>query len=132
MNVPTCTGFQQSKKFMIPKHPYVRSKKLLRLVASLDCQLCGSGHFVQAAHTNWGGGKGRGIKADDNLVAALCMSCHHDIDQGAKWSKKERQQAWVVAHMKTVQQLTDANQWPVDVPLPSEAELTRLIDSCQN
>ena len=74
----------------------------------------------------------RGIKADDNLVAALCMSCHHDIDQGAKWSKKERQQAWVAAHMKTVQHLTDANQWPVDVPLPSEAELTRLIDSCQN
>jgi hypothetical protein len=110
----------------------VRSKKLLRLVASLDCQLCGSGHFVQAAHTNWGGGKGRGIKADDNLVAALCASCHYDIDQGAKWSKKERQQAWVAAHMKTVQRLTDANQWPVDVPLPSEAELTRLIDSCQN
>jgi hypothetical protein len=130
--VAICTGFQQLKKFMIPKHPYVRSKKLLRLVASLDCQLCGSGHFVQAAHTNWGGGKGRGIKADDNLVAALCMSCHHDIDQGAKWSKKERQQAWVVAHMKTVQHLTDTNQWPVDVPLPSEAELTRLIDSCQN
>lgn len=117
---------------MIPKHQYVRSKKLLRLVASLDCQLCGSGHFVQAAHTNWGGGKGRGIKADDNLVAALCMNCHHDIDQGAKWSKKERQQAWVVAHMKTVQNLTDSGQWPVDVPLPCEAELTRLIDSCQN
>jgi hypothetical protein len=41
---------------MIPKHPYVRSKKLLRLVASLDCQICGSGVCVQAAHTNWGGG----------------------------------------------------------------------------
>jgi len=103
---------------MIAKHPYVRSKKLLKLVASLDCQLCGSGVCVQAAHTNWGGGKGRGIKADDNLTAALCMSCHHDIDQGAKLSKAERQSAWRMAHHKTVQLLVDTNQWPVDIPIP--------------
>lgn len=100
------------------KHKYIRSKKLLKLVASLDCQLCGSGVCVQAAHTNWGGGKGWGIKADDNLTAALCMSCHYDIDQGAKWSKAERQQAWNVAHYKTVQTLTDNGQWPVDIPVP--------------
>lgn len=121
------TGWRKKQIMQIPKHPYVRSKKLLRLVASLDCQLCGSGHFVQAAHTNWGGGKGRGIKADDNLVAALCMSCHHDIDQGAQWSKKERQQAWYVAHMKTVQYLVDSGQWPVDVPVPDPAEWERLF-----
>jgi len=126
------TGWRKKQIMQVQKHPYVRSKKLLRLVASLDCQLCGSAHFVQAAHTNWGGGKGRGIKADDNLVAALCMSCHHDIDQGVQWSKRERQQAWYAAHMKTVQHLVDNNQWPVDVPLPDEREWTRLIDSCQN
>jgi hypothetical protein len=103
---------------MFQKHAYVRSKKLLKLVASLDCQICGSGVCVQAAHTNWGGGKGRGIKADDNLTAALCMSCHYDIDQGAKWSKAERQLAWKVAHYKTVQLLVDINQWPVDIPIP--------------
>ncbi len=114
-----------------PKHTYIRSKKLLRLVASLDCQLCGSGYFVQAAHTNWGGGKGRGIKADDNLVAALCMTCHYDIDQGAKWTKRERQQAWWIAHRKTVEILVETNKWPVDVPLPNEREWERLIDSCQ-
>jgi hypothetical protein len=112
----------------VPKHFYVRSKKLLRLVASLDCQLCGSGHFVQAAHNNWGGGKGRGIKSDDNLTAALCMSCHHDIDQGAQWSKRERQQAWWVAHKKTVDYLVDSNQWPVDVPIPNDAEWERLFE----
>lgn len=100
------------------KHKYIRSKKLLKLVASLDCQLCGSGVCVQAAHTNWGGGKGRGIKADDNLTAALCQSCHYDIDQGTKWSKAERQQAWNVAHYKTVQTLTDNGQWPVDIAVP--------------
>ena len=121
------TGWRKKQIMQIPKHQYVRSKKLLRLVASLDCQLCGSGHFVQAAHTNWGGGKGRGIKADDNLTAALCASCHYDIDQGAQWSKKERQQAWYVAHMKTVQHLVDSGQWPVDVPVPDPAEWERLF-----
>ena len=105
-----------------PKRAYIRSKKLLRLVASLDCQLCGSPHFVQAAHSNWGSGKGRGIKADDNMVAALCMSCHYDIDQGAKWSKKERQQAWWTAHRKTVEALVEAGTWPVDVPVPDGTE----------
>jgi hypothetical protein len=46
------------------------------------------------------------------------MSCHHEIDQGAKWLKAERQQAWKVAHYKTVQALTDSGQWPVDIPIP--------------
>ena len=56
-----------------PKHKYIRSEKLRRLVASLDCQLCGGNQVIQAAHTNWGAGKGKGIKADDNMIAALCM-----------------------------------------------------------
>jgi hypothetical protein len=104
---------------LYPKHQYVRSKKLLQLVASLDCQLCGNGSMVQAAHSNWGGGKGRGIKADDNLVAALCMTCHYDIDQGTQRTKAERQLAWWKAHCKTVRALTDSGQWPVDVPVPA-------------
>ena len=114
-------------KRSFPKRQYVRSEKLLRLVADLDCQLCGSQLFVQAAHSNWGGGKGRGIKADDNLVAALCMHCHHDIDQGNKWSKRERQQAWWLAHRKTVDLLVETGQWPIDVPMPDETEWSRLI-----
>lgn len=103
---------------MFPKHNYIRSKKLLRLVASLNCQHCGSGVCVQAAHTNWGEGKGRGIKADDNLVAALCQPCHFEIDQGAKMSRVERQAAWTAAHLKTVRSLLDAGQWPVGIPVP--------------
>jgi hypothetical protein len=107
---------------MISKHPYVRSKKLLKLVASLYCQCCGSGEMVQAAHTNWGGGKGRGIKADDNLVAALCLRCHYEIDAGAKLSKEERQLTWKAAHHKTVRALTESGRWPVDIPIPLIAE----------
>jgi nitrite reductase/ring-hydroxylating ferredoxin subunit len=101
------------------KHEYVRSKKLLKLVAALDCQCCGAGGMVQAAHTNWGGGKGRGIKASDNLVAALCLKCHYDIDQGAHMTKEERQKMWHNAHLKTIELLVDRGEWPVDVPLPS-------------
>lgn len=103
---------------MISKHKYIRSKKLLKMVAELDCQRCGSGQNIQAAHTNWGGGKGRGIKADDNLVAALCLDCHYKIDQGSKWSREERKEAWTLAHIKTVKELTESNQWPVDIPVP--------------
>jgi hypothetical protein len=103
---------------MISKHNYIRSKKLLRMVAELNCQLCGSGQNIQAAHTNWGGGKGRGIKADDNLVAALCLECHYKIDQGSKWSREERKEAWTLAHTRTVKELTESNQWPVDIPVP--------------
>jgi hypothetical protein len=75
--------------------------------------------MVQAAHTNWGGGKGRGVKADDNLVAALCLKCHYEIDQGKDLSKEERQQKWLDAHQATVQALCDAGSWPADVPVPT-------------
>jgi hypothetical protein len=104
---------------LFQKHEYVRSKKLLKLVASLDCQACGSGNMVQAAHTNWGGGKGRGVKADDNLVAALCLKCHYEIDQGKDMSKEERQEMWEQAHIATVKKLYIQGLWPVDVPIPT-------------
>jgi hypothetical protein len=104
---------------MFQKHQYVRSKKLLKLVAGLDCQACGSGNMVQAAHTNWGGGKGRGVKADDNLVAALCLKCHYEIDQGKELSKEERQDKWQQAHLATVKKLFNQGAWPVDVPIPT-------------
>ena len=104
---------------MFQKHDYIRSKKLLKLVAGLDCQACGSGQMVQAAHTNWGGGKGRGVKADDNLVAALCLKCHYEIDQGKDMSKEERQEMWEQAHIATVKKLYIQGLWPVDVPIPT-------------
>ena len=114
---------------MFQKHNYVRSKKLLKLVAGLDCQACGSGNMVQAAHTNWGGGKGRSVKADDNLVAALCLKCHYEIDQGKDMSKEERQEMWELAHIATVKKLYIQGLWPVDVPIPAftiEPQLSSL------
>ena len=111
---------------MFQKHQYVRSKKLLKLVAGLDCQACGSGNMVQAAHTNWGGGKGRGVKADDNLVAALCLKCHYEIDQGKDMSKEERQEMWEQAHIATVKKLYIQGLWPVDLPIPTFTIDTQL------
>ena len=110
---------------MFQKHEYIRSKKLLKLVAGLDCQACGSGQMVQAAHTNWGGGKGRGVKADDNLVAALCLKCHFEVDQGKDLTKDERQLMWYLAHTLTVAKLCEQGTWPDDVPVPTmEAQLS--------
>ena len=74
--------------------------------------------MVQAAHSNWGGGKGRGIKADDNLVAALCLKCHYEIDQGHKLSKQDRQTLWQAAHKRTVETLIAQGLWPDEVPVP--------------
>lgn len=99
-----------------PKHQYVRSPKLLRLIASLPCQNCGSEHMVQAAHSNWGHGKGRGIKADDTACAALCLRCHYEVDQGKNLSREERQQIWENAHRKTKELLTSQGLWPDVLP----------------
>ena len=101
------------------KQRYIRSKPLLKLVASLDCQRCGSGSQVQAAHSNMAQhGKGKSIKASDEYTAALCQTCHFEIDQGAKMSRAERQTAWIAAHIKTVRSLLDSGKWPVGIPVP--------------
>jgi hypothetical protein len=56
-----------------------------------------------AAHSNQlKDGKGKGIKASDALIAALCYTCHMEIDQGSKLSKQERIDIWEEAHRKTM------------------------------
>jgi len=102
-----------------PKHQYIRSSDLLRNAREIPCQHCGADDgTVVAAHTNWQGGKGRGIRADDNLISSLCYSCHMEIDQGGKLDKTERQKIWLAAHLKTVRKLQEYGLWPNDVPLP--------------
>ena len=102
-----------------PKHQYIRSQTLLRNAREIPCQYCGADDgTVVAAHTNWQGGKGRGIKADDNLIASLCHHCHMEIDQGKGLTKEERQKIWLYAHKETVRKLQLYGLWPTDVPLP--------------
>lgn len=88
---------------MFPKTKYVRDKKRLEACRNLPCQHCGTEDgTVVAAHSNEGiHGKGRGIKASDEFVAALCQKCHYQVDQG-KMSKQERIALWHNAYIKTI------------------------------
>jgi len=81
-----------------------RNKKLLELVRQCPCQQCGiEDGTVVAAHSNQlRDGKGRGLKAHDYRIAALCFRCHTEIDQGTKMSKAERVESWEEAHRGTI------------------------------
>jgi hypothetical protein len=84
-----------------------RNEKLLKSVRNLPCQLCGiEDGTVVAAHSNQlRHGKGRGIKASDWAIAALCFKCHAEIDQGSKLNKSERVENWQSAFEKTIAEL---------------------------
>lgn len=86
-----------------------RNKKLLELVRQSPCQNCGTRDgTIVAAHSNQlRDGKGRGIKAHDYRIAALCYGCHMELDQGNKLSKEERVNLWEEAHRKTIGWLFD-------------------------
>lgn len=81
-----------------------RNKKLLELVRQSPCQHCGrSDGTVVAAHSNQlRDGKGKGIKAHDYRISALCFTCHSELDQGNTLSKTERVDLWEEAHRKTI------------------------------
>jgi hypothetical protein len=84
-----------------------RNKKLLEAVRVLPCQHCGvSNGTIVAAHSNQlRDGKGRGLKASDYRIAALCFTCHADLDQGARMSKQERVEMFEEAHRRTIGEL---------------------------
>jgi hypothetical protein len=86
-----------------------RNKKLLELVRQCPCQTCGTQDgTVVAAHSNQlRDGKGRGLKASDAMIAALCYHCHMELDQGKNLSKQERVEMWEEAHRKTMQWLIE-------------------------
>ena len=88
-----------------------RDRKLLDVIRESPCQACGRADgTIVAAHSNQlRDGKGRGIKAHDYRIAALCHSCHSEIDQGAKLSKAERIETWEEAHRRTIGWLFENN-----------------------
>ena len=81
-----------------------RNKKLLEIVRNFPCQMCGiENGTVVAAHSNQlRDGKGRGLKAHDYRIAALCFQCHYEIDQGSKLLQVERINRWEEAHRGTI------------------------------
>jgi len=88
-----------------------RNRKLLDLLRESPCQHCGRADgTVVAAHSNQlRDGKGRGLKASDFRTAALCYTCHSDLDQGSKMSKQARVEMWEEAHRKTIGWLFEGN-----------------------
>jgi hypothetical protein len=86
-----------------------RNQKLLEAARESPCQICGANDgTVVAAHSNQlRDGKGRGLKAHDYRMAALCYQCHMDLDQGAKLTKEERVNKWEDAHRRTIGWLFD-------------------------
>lgn len=87
-----------------------RNKKLLIAVRDCPCQHCGAQDgTVVAAHSNQlKDGKGRGIKAPDYRIAALCFECHSELDQGKNMTKQERVEMWDEAHRRTIGWLFDS------------------------
>lgn len=83
-----------------------RSPKLLQIARDVPrCMGCSRTNIgnVVAAHSNQlRDGKGRGLKAADYRIAFLCDECHHELDQGVKWSKAERVEFWEMAHRNTI------------------------------
>lgn len=81
-----------------------RNQYLLERVREAPCQHCGAQDgTVVAAHSNQlRDGKGRGIKAHDYRIAALCFKCHYNLDQGSSMTKEERREMWEEAHRGTV------------------------------
>ena len=80
-----------------------RNQKLLEAVRACPCQHCGrEDGTVVAAHSNQlRDGKGRGLKAHDYRIAALCFTCHTNVDQGML-SREEQREIWEEAHRKTI------------------------------
>lgn len=102
-----------------PKFTYVRSKALLRAVASLPCMHCGAHGLTQAAHSNQScHGKGKSIKASDVFTAALCITCHAELDQGRKLTREQRIDMWGNAWRNTVRALVQQGKWPTEIPIP--------------
>jgi hypothetical protein len=84
-----------------------RSRKLLDHIHECpECFACGAintvGNIVPAHSNQLRDDKGKGIKAHDYRVAAMCNSCHHELDQGMRWTKEERVAIWELAHRKTI------------------------------
>lgn len=84
------------------RKPY-RSRAWLSAVHEVEqCVLCGA-WGIQAAHSNQD--RGMGQKASDCLTAALCPTCHGEIDNGRHLTKDERRARLDRAIVLTIDQL---------------------------
>ena len=93
-----------------------RNDKLLKLARFSPCQICGieDGTIIGAHSNQLRDGKGKGIKAHDYRIAALCYACHSELDQGKLYAKSEKLERWEHAHRLTIGWLFEQNILKVD------------------
>ena len=106
----------------VPKRIYIRDERIRDACRALPCQVCcadGPDAGVTWAHSNQGRhGHGRGIKASDVYVAALCAECHRELDQGKRDTRAQKVALWEAAHARTVALAVKLGLWPADIPPP--------------
>lgn len=109
----------------VPKFGHVRDERLREMCRALECQACGAAGpdaGVTWAHSNeLRHGKGKGIKASDIYVAAMCHACHCALDQGGA-DKAEKDATWHRAWSATVREAVARGLWPAGIPIPSTDE----------
>ena len=86
----------------LPAKPHRCRQWLANVHEIEECVLCGA-WGIQAAHSNQH--RGRGQKASDALTAALCPSCHGEIDNGKNLTRDERRARMNEAIVLTLDQL---------------------------
>ncbi|TDX29121.1 hypothetical protein DFO67_108165 [Modicisalibacter xianhensis] len=85
------------------RQPVHRDPKWLAAVHEIDCCVQCGRWGIQAAHRNQG--KAKGKKVDDCLTAALCLTCHDEIDNGKDLTREERRQRMNDAILATITEL---------------------------
>ena len=116
--------FSAEFKGSFPKSAPVRNEPYRRAVASLPCVICGIAGQSQAAHGSGAGTavcKGMGLKSCDLTCFAACVTCHHQLDQGALFSKAVRHQLEPVWAADTQRKIHATGLWPKNLPYPSES-----------
>ena len=117
---PSVPVFRRS----IPKSQPVRSAAYRRVVASLPCVICGVPGYSQAAHGSGVGTavcKGMGLKSCDLTCFAACVTCHHQLDQHALFTKAARHQLEPVWAADTQRRIHAMGLWPKNLPYPIES-----------
>ena len=117
--------FSNEFKGSFPKSQPVRSTAERRIVASLPCCICGVPGYSQAAHGSGVGTavcKGMGLKSCDLTCFAACVTCHHQLDQHALFTKAARhalEPAWAADTQRRIHAM---GKWPKGVPYPHDQQ----------
>jgi len=94
-----------------------RNPDLLRLAKKapwcMSCEERNTGTVVSCHSNQSRDGKGRSLKSGDHRIAFMCRRCHHEIDQGNRLSRQEREAMWEEAHRATIGWLFEAGHLQV-------------------